>query len=158
MMTLTDAGNIYINDTPITEIDPDKLRERIGIVSQNSYIFTGTVMENVISTPEQYKIWLEIRENALFRGVDWEHGSVLENGKNLSSGQKQKITLARLLVRNPDVIVIDEGITNLDAESRKLICSAVPTLMRDKICILVSHSDDFSECIDKKLVMQHMAG
>ena len=80
---------------------------------------------------------------------------IIENGKNLSSGQKQKIILARLMVKNPDVIIIDEGITNLDISSKNIIIKAVDTLLKNKICIFVSHSDDFANSVNRKLQIEN---
>lgn len=80
---------------------------------------------------------------------------IIENGKNLSSGQKQKIILARLMIKNPDVIIIDEGITNLDISSKNIIIKAVDTLLKNKICIFVSHSDDFANSVNRKLQIEN---
>ena len=148
-------GEIYINDMPLKEIDLSSLRKRIGVVSQNSYIFSGSMIENIASSPEELALWSKISDNEIFNGIDWKTGIVIENGKNLSSGQKQKIALARMLVRDPDVIVIDEGITNLDSESKEIILKAADTLFKDKICIFVSHSDDFSAISKRKLIIKN---
>ena len=149
------GGGIYINNIPLKEINITSVRKRIGVVSQNSYIFSGSLIENIASSSEELVLWSSICDNEVFSGIDWKRGIVIENGKNLSSGQKQKIALARMLVKNPDVIVIDEGITNLDAESKEIILKAADTLFKDKICIFVSHSDDFSAISKRKLIIKN---
>lgn len=149
------GGEIYINNIPLKEINITSVRKRIGVVSQNSYIFSGSLIENIASSSEELVLWSSICDNEVFSGIDWKRGIVIENGKNLSSGQKQKIALARMLVKNPDVIVIDEGITNLDAESKEIILKAADTLFKDKICIFVSHSDDFSAISKRKLIIKN---
>ena len=149
------GGEIYINNIPLKEINLTSVRKRIGVVSQNSYIFSGSLIENIASSSEELVLWSSICDNEVFSGIDWKRGIVIENGKNLSSGQKQKIALARMLVKNPDVIVIDEGITNLDAESKEIILKAADTLFKDKICIFVSHSDDISAISKRKLIIKN---
>lgn len=84
---------------------------------------------------EEAILWNKIKNNEVFQGGDWNNGTIIENGKNLSSGQKQKIVLARVMVRNPDVIIIDEGITNLDAESQYLIQKALDTVFKKKYAL-----------------------
>lgn len=102
---------------------------------------------------EEAILWNKIKNNEVFQGVDWNNGTIIENGKNLSSGQKQKIVLARVMVRNPDVIIIDEGITNLDAESQYLIQKALDTVFKEKICIIISHTGDVKEHVDRKICL-----
>lgn len=148
-----DQGAILFNDIPIEEISNEDLRKRIGVLSQNSFIFTGSVIENIISCEEEAILWNKIKNNEVFQGVDWNNGTIIENGKNLSSGQKQKIVLARVMVRNPDVIIIDEGITNLDAESQYLIQKALDTVFKEKICIIISHTGDVKEHVDRKICL-----
>lgn len=100
------------------------------------------------------KLWSSIIANPIFSGVDWEHGIVIEDGKNLSSGQKQKIVFTRLLVREPNVVIIDEGITNLDSESQQFVKRCVIKLFCDKICIIITHSDLFDDVVDKTVLFE----
>lgn len=148
-----EKGTISFNDIPIEEICNEDLRKRIGILSGNSFIFTGSIMENIISCEEDRIRWEKICNNEVFRGVDWNQGVVVENGKNLSSGQKQKIVLARVMVRNPDIIIIDEGIANLDVESQQLVQKALKTVFKEKICIIISHTNGFEGYIDRKFYL-----
>lgn len=145
-----EKGTILFNHIPIEEICNEDLRNKIGILSEKSFIFTGSIMENVISCEEERIRWERICNNEVFQGVDWNRGVVVENGKNLSSGQKQKIVLARVMVRNPDVVIIDEGIANLDIESQRLVQNALRTVFKEKICIIIAHTNDFSGYIDRK--------
>lgn len=148
-----EKGTIAFNGIPIEEICNEDLRKRIGILSEKSFIFTGSIIENVVSCEEERMRWERICDNEVFQGIDWNQGSVVENGKNLSSGQKQKIVLARVMVRNPDIIIIDEGITNLDIESQQLVQKALKTVFKDKICIIISHTNDFKGYIDRKFYL-----
>lgn len=149
------CGGIYINGNPLEELSLSSVRNRIGVVSQNSYIFSGSIIENIASSPAEFEIWYKICDDSIFEGLNWKTGIVIENGKNLSSGQKQKIALARMMTKNPDVIVIDEGITNLDIESKSVVVKAVTSLFREKICIFVSHSDDFSDVSQRKFIIKN---
>lgn len=148
-------GKIYINNIPLEELNLSQFRKRVGILSQNSYLFSGTILENIVSTKEELKILKKFQENNFLKGLDLENGIVLENGKNLSSGQKQKIALARIAVRDPDVIIMDEGVTNLDVASKQAICEAIDTVFKEKICILISHSNDFAGVTNRTVQIQN---
>lgn len=150
---LPNAGNLYYNKQNINKYDIHTIRNKIGYISQDSYLFSGSIMDNILLEGADSMILDELIRNEIFKGVDWKNGYVLENGKNLSSGQRQKVALARILLKNPDVIIIDEGVTNLDSETKKLFNDVIQNLFHDKICLMITHSDDFTNVINKKYII-----
>lgn len=147
------SGSIRINDIEIKNVSLSDLRNRVGIVAQNIVLFSGTLLENirfiapelgeaeVISALE--KAGLKISEFA-----DGINTLISENGKNLSGGQRQKIAFARMIVKNPDVMIFDEATSNLDAATSKLVKSSIQTLFADKICIIITHDQEMASIAD----------
>ena len=95
---------------------------------------TGYVLERMKETDALKKVGLTISEfeNGL-------HSIVNENGKNLSGGQRQKIAFARMIVKNPDVMIFDEATSNLDVAAIDLLKQSIHSIFADKICIIITH-------------------
>lgn len=73
---------------------------------------------------------------------------ISENGKNLSGGQKQKIALARMIIKNPDVMIFDEATSNLDIETSNLVKQSIHTIFAEKTCIIITHDPDMASLAD----------
>lgn len=134
-------GSVKINGIPVQEYSLENLRKRIGIVPQKAVLFKGTIRDNLLMGNEnatEEEIWraLEISQSAEFvrskpEGIETK---VSQGGKNLSGGQKQRLTIARALVRNPEILILDDSASALDyatdAALRKSIreIDSVPTV------------------------------
>jgi ABC-type bacteriocin/lantibiotic exporter with double-glycine peptidase domain len=140
------SGEIYFDGRAASEFDVKALRQRIGYVSQNPLLLSGTIMENL-----RYGN-LETNEEEVFRaakvadihdfvyhlprGYESEIG---QRGINLSEGQKQRLSIARALVKNPDILVLDEPASALDSVAEKSIFQSLPDFLQDKTLFVVAH-------------------
>ncbi len=140
------SGEIYFDGSPATDYEVGSLRRRIGYVSQSTLLLSGTIMENLrYGNPEaneeqvmQATKAADIHEfiESLPAGYKTEIG---EKGVNLSEGQKQRLSIARALVKNPDILVLDEPTSALDSKTEKSIFSTLPSLIRDKTLFVAAH-------------------
>ncbi|KAI0396177.1 putative ATP-binding cassette protein [Xylariaceae sp. FL0594] len=130
-----DSGCIRINGVDIASMNAKSLRRRIGVVSQEPVLFSGSIAENIAySNPRADRaaiIEAATRANCTFinklqKGIDTEVGS---RGTQLSGGQKQRIAIARALLKNPDILILDEATSALDAESELAVNQALAKLM-----------------------------
>ncbi len=145
-MYSTGQGVVRIDGQDCREIDLEYLRSNIGVVLQDSFIFKGTVRENIgmgkvgasfeeIADAAKLAGAMEFIER-LPRGFDT---LLEENGNNLSGGQKQRLAIARALVRKPRILILDEATSALDPESEALIQENLKKIARGRTLIIISH-------------------
>ncbi|MED3481733.1 ABC transporter ATP-binding protein [Bacillus toyonensis] len=143
------AGMITLDDEDINNIDTSNIRENIGIVSQNSPMVSGTILDNLTYGLDRAQIEKEqlvnaIEEANLTSFVNSQkcdlYTYVGESGDKLSGGEKQRINIARLFLKKPDIILLDEPSSSLDIESRKLVSQAMEKLTKDKTVIKITHN------------------
>lgn len=152
------SGSIHINNTNLHLIDEASLRERISIVPQKSYLFDMSLLENIkmsnnkLTDNEFIEKIDYLKSIHLFDGIDLNIKSI-ENGKNLSGGQIQRISLARILIRDFDVCIFDEITNSLDIESKDIIKNIITNEFNNKICIFISHNDYLDDLVTKKLTL-----
>lgn len=139
-------GQITVNGIPIQEISLNELRQRISLLEQETFLTSGTLGENIaLGKPDATRD--EIREAArqaglgdfietLPQGYDTPMG---EMGARLSGGERQRVGIARVLLLNPDVIVMDEPTSSLDVLHEKELLQTLEEACRDKLLLLVSH-------------------
>lgn len=139
------SGNISVNDDDLSDFDLESLRQNLGLVSQRVYIFNNTIAYNVAYGE---KIDENRVINALKMANAWEFVSSLENGiyenlnefgSNLSGGQRQRIAIARMLYKNPQIIILDEATSALDNTSEAYITDTIEKIRKDKIIIVIAH-------------------
>ncbi len=115
-----DSGDIYIDDKPINSNDPVKLRRNVGVALQNATMISGSVMKNLSLPLElQGEKLSEDRAKELLHLVGMNKDSLQRNTKDLSGGQRQKISIARTLVNRPKILLLDEITSSLDSVSRQ---------------------------------------
>lgn len=140
------SGGIFIDDVNIRDLKVDYLRSKIGIVSQESILFNGTIAENIAfgkpdATREEIVEAAKIANAHKFieeleNGYDTQIG---ERGNKLSGGQKQRVSIARAILKNPDILILDEATSALDTESEKLVQEALNKLMADRTSLVIAH-------------------
>lgn len=154
-------GHIRLNGTDITEVKVEALRAMIGLVLQDVFLFSGSIYDNI--TLNNPNISLETAmEAACIVGADrfiqqlpggYDH-NVQERGASLSTGQRQLIAFARVLVYNPQVLILDEATSSVDTESEELIQHAIETVMQGRTSIIIAHRLSTIQKADQILVME----
>lgn len=139
-------GSIYIGKYNINEIDINSLRKKIGIVSQDSFLFNSTIKNNIsygITNP-----LIEDIEDAAIQSQSIEFidklpfgfdTAVGERGQTLSGGQQQRIAIARTLMRQPDIIIFDEATSSVDNKTEQLIQQALFDIRKGRTSIIIAH-------------------
>ena len=140
------AGEIYFDDRPASLSELGSLRQRIGYVSQRTSLLSGSIIENMcLGNPEMTEDQAiraakaaGIHEfiSSLHEGYETVIG---EDGVNLSEGQKQRISIARALIKEPDILVLDEPTSSLDSSTEKSILDALPSFVQEKTLFVVSN-------------------
>ncbi len=155
-----DSGNILINGTDINDISLRSLRENIGVVQQDIFLFDGTIKENIgfgkaNATLEEIKECAKLANldefiESLPNKYDTEIG---ERGVKLSGGQKQKISIARAFLKNPNFLIFDEATSSLDRFSEIEIQNALENLSNGKTSVIIAHRLSTIKNADKIIVI-----
>ncbi|EOJ2505252.1 ABC transporter ATP-binding protein [Campylobacter coli] len=151
-------GEILLNDLDISEFSIESLHDRIGLVTQNIYLFNDSFAENVAYSeePNKEKIIRALKLANAYEFVQEMGGiyaEIKEHGKNLSGGQKQRIAIARALYKNPDLLIFDEATSALDNESEKAIIETIENLKKDRLVLMIAHRLSTIENADKIAVI-----
>lgn len=140
-----DEGEIFIGDMPIDKMDLKALRRKITRIRHDSYLFAGTIRENLLMGKEdatETQMKEALREVNLLDFVEKSGGLdfvLLEKASNLSGGQKQRLSLARALLHDTPIYIFDEATSNVDVESENDIMAVVRKLAKTKTVLLISH-------------------
>lgn len=138
-------GDIFIQNLPLKEIREENLREHIILVRHNSYLFKGTIRQNLqMAKPEatDEEMNAVLKKVNLYNFLCEQNGldtELLEKASNLSGGQAQRLVIARALLKNGDIYIFDEATSNIDVESEEMIMHVIHELAKSKTVILISH-------------------
>lgn len=140
------SGQITISDYNIQNIDRSYLRSKIAYISQETQLFSGTVLDNITMKNNSYsmediiKITRFVGADDFISNLPNQYGTyVEEGGSNFSGGEKQKIAIARALLKNSDIYIFDEATSNLDANSEIQIQNFILRELKDKTVIIIAH-------------------
>src|SRR6266576_347417 len=157
-----DAGQIYVDDRSIRDYDLRTLREAIGVVTQESFLFNGSIRENVLMgkpTATDAELWGAVdAANArqfIERLPDGLESVVGERGVKLSVGEKQRLSIARALLKDPPILILDEATASVDTATERLIQEALERLMANRTSIVVAHRLSTIVRADQILVLDH---
>ena len=154
------SGSIYIDDKDIKAVTMSSLRNNIGVVAQDVYLFSGTIRENITYGKEN-ATQEEIEQAAKLAGAhefiltlpDGYDTYIGERGVKLSGGQKQRISIARVFLKNPPILILDEATSALDNESEKLVQQSLERLAKGRTTFTIAHRLTTIKNADRILVL-----
>ena len=156
------SGQVYIDEKPIREYELRGLREAIGVVTQESFLFNGSIRENLLmGKPDasDAELWRAVdAANArqfIERLPDQLESVVGERGVKLSVGEKQRLTIARALLKDPPILILDEATASVDTATERLIQEALERLMANRTSIVIAHRLSTIVHADQILVLDH---
>ncbi len=156
-------GKIFLDDIDIKRFDLQDLRKHIGVVMQDVFLFSGTILDNIrlgnkdISFDEVVKASKYVNAHKFIERLPGKYDyEVKERGQTLSVGQRQLIAFARALVFNPEILlVLDEATSSIDSEIEALIQDALIRIMKNRTTIIIAHRLSTIKNVDKIIVLSH---
>jgi subfamily B ATP-binding cassette protein MsbA len=156
-----DSGNITVDGYDISKVNLQSLRSQLGVVLQDDFLFDGTIKKNILfprpdATEKEVlaavkTAYVDEFTNRLDDGLDTVIG---ERGVKLSGGQRQRITIARAVLANPRILILDEATSNLDTESENLIQKSLIELMKGRTTFVIAHRLSTIRQADQILVIE----
>lgn len=156
-----DKGLIYIDGKPLRTYSKEYLRSRIGVVLQKPFLFTTTIKDNISYSKPGSKLddVIDYSRVAQIHDIITEiflesYDTVVgEKGVTLSGGQKQRVTIARTLLKNPDILILDDSTSSVDTETEFEIQKALRQLMKDKTTFIIAHRITSIQDVDRIIVL-----
>ncbi|MDE6312056.1 MAG: peptidase domain-containing ABC transporter [Lachnospiraceae bacterium] len=141
-----EQGEISIGGKNLSDCSPDSIRKHIAYISQNIFLFSDTIYNNLrmgdesISDERIQEVCKLCQTDEFVENLPMKYETVLdENGNNLSGGQKQRLAIARAMLREPDILIMDEATSNLDTITEEGIKKTLDEICRGKTCIMIAH-------------------
>ncbi|MEP0263485.1 ABC transporter ATP-binding protein [Dokdonia sp.] len=157
----SDSGTISIDGQDISKVRLSSFRKHLGVVLQDEFLFEGTIRENILfPRPDASEEQLQRAVKAGYvdeftdRFDDGLDTLIGERGVKLSGGQRQRIAIARAILANPKIIILDEATSNLDTESEALIQKSLAELVKDRTTIVIAHRLSTIKKADQILVIE----
>lgn len=141
-----DDGRIFIDGVNVKNIDQNDFRRQIGVVLQETYLFTGTIRDNIAfskpdATDEEIIAAAKIANahDFIIKMPDGYNTKIGERGQTLSGGEKQRIAIARAIIHNPKILILDEATSSLDTDTENLIQEALARLVKNRTTFAIAH-------------------
>jgi ATP-binding cassette subfamily B protein len=153
-------GSILVDGVDIRQWQLNHLRRKMAIVLQDVFLFSGTILENIrlgrkdISEEQVIDAARMVNADKFIMKLPGKyHAEIKERGSNLSMGQKQLLSLARALITDPDILLLDEATANIDSESEELIQHALEIVLENRTAIVIAHRLSTVQHVDKIIVL-----
>ncbi|MGQ9903396.1 MAG: ABC transporter ATP-binding protein [Anaerolineae bacterium] len=155
------SGRVLVDNCDVRSVDLDELRRQIGIVAQDSLLFSATIAENIAfgrpdATREQIERAARLAQAHEFisRLPEGYDTSIGERGVGLSGGQRQRIAIARAILLDPRILILDDSMSAVDAETERLLQAAIGEVMRGRTTILIAHRLSTVQQADRIVVLR----
>ncbi|XEC93802.1 ABC transporter ATP-binding protein [Paenibacillus tarimensis] len=157
----TDEGTVTIDGTDLRSISQSDLRKQIGVVLQETFLFDGTIAENIAyskpdATPEEIMQAAKIANahDFIVRLADGYNTRVGERGHRLSGGEKQRVAIARAIIHNPRILILDEATASVDTETERQIQEAITRLIKGRTTFAIAHRLSTLRNADRLVVLE----
>ena len=155
------AGELLIDDINIKEYSLASIRNQMGIVTQEAILFNDTIANNIalgMDNPTEEQIIRAAKianaHNFILQKENGYQTNIGDRGNKLSGGEKQRITIARAVLKNPPILILDEATSSLDTESERLVQDAIYNLMENRTSIVIAHRLSTIRHADEIIVLQ----
>jgi ATP-binding cassette subfamily B protein len=155
------SGTIQVDGQDVRSVDLDSLRSQIGIVAQDALLFSATIAENIAfgrpdATQEDIERAAKLAQahEFIMSMPDGYQSDVGERGMGLSGGQRQRIAIARAILLNPKILIMDDSMSAVDAETERLLQDAIGTVMQGRTTILIAHRMSTVQKADRIVVLR----
>ncbi|BAZ07508.1 ABC transporter transmembrane domain-containing protein [Calothrix sp. NIES-3974] len=161
------SGRILIDGHDIRHVSPQSLRQQLGVVPQECFLFSGTILENITIYRPEYSLEEVIKTaklaeaNTFIQNLPLGYNTkVGERGSSLSGGQRQRIAIARALLANPSILILDEATSSLDTESERRFQENLQMICRDRTTFIIAHrlstvrNADYILVLDRGLIVE----
>jgi ABC-type multidrug transport system fused ATPase/permease subunit len=156
------GGRVLLDGVDVRDLDEETLRRSVVMVTQENYMFGGTVADNIrFGRPEASREEVEAAARAIgaheFIAAlpDGYDTDVANKGGRLSAGQRQLVAFARAFLADPDVLILDEATSSLDVPSERLVQRALQTILAERTAVIIAHRLSTVEIADRVLVLEH---
>ena len=155
------TGEIFIDNHELREYKLSSIRKHIGMISQEVFIFNDTLRNNLLiakpdATDEELLLALKKAKADFIEKLENGLDTVLgEKGSRLSGGEKQRISIARIFLKNPEILIIDEGTSALDVETEEYIMEEIKNHFKDKTILMITHRLSIIDIADKIVVIEN---
>ncbi len=159
LLDVPTSGTVYLDGIPTNTLHPVEVRQNVGVMPQDPFMFAGTLAENIalsraVSSEEIAElIKLTGLEELIKKGGMGENLLIGENGDNLSTGQKHLVALARALVNDPKILILDEPTTGLDIGLENSVIQRLEPIVADKTLLLITHRFSALKLVDRVIVV-----
>jgi len=154
------SGKVSINGTDIRDMSPDHLHESIGVVFQDTFLFAGTIFDNIAYGKPGATLEEVIRAartaNAhgfIMQTPDGYNTVIGENGHTISGGERQRLSIARAVIKNPDILILDEATSALDAETEASIQESLDRVIKGRTTVAIAHRLSTLRNADRLIVL-----
>ena len=154
--------SVFVDGVDLRRFPLAKLRQAIGFVPQETFLFSATIRENICFGAEGSSTDKEVAKAAAIAGIHTDiagfpngyHTVVGERGITLSGGQRQRTAIARALLRNPRILILDDALSSVDTETEERILTRLGEVMKGRTAILISHRVSTVQAADKIVVLE----
>lgn len=159
----TTEGEILIDDIPIKEIELSSLRSQINVMLQDNYVFSRNIRDNIsygnrnIKQEELERVCQKLQIHDWIKSLKYGYNTILHNnGKEISTGQRQLICFARAIIANPQILILDEATSNVDLKTERLVQKGLDTLLKNRTSIIIAHRlSTITNCDQIMLLKNH---